>query len=234
MITAAQILFAMLATQCPPGKSPFSVEPVTECAGAESCEGAKWSSFYGTWVRQESPEAARARYQVVADSLAVETTSALCRDATGAKVENCTPLRGANRWGWWELVLTTAAIAIQESGLREDVQVGRGWAKKPSDDGGRGRGPGWERCFLQIHPTVRNDDALLGTGPDAVRACFRQGISMLVHARWWCAWAKPKVDPLWASVSLYGSGVSCTTDNSGKTPKRVNLARRLMWAKGAK
>jgi hypothetical protein len=234
MTPASTILMALLVTQAPPGRSSFSVEPVAECAGKSECEGAKWSSFYQTWVRQESAETATKRYAVIAEAIAIETTAALCRDALGAKVVGCTPQQGAKLWSWWGLVLTTAAVAIQESGLREDVQVGRGAAKKPSDDGGRGRGPGLERCLTQIHPTVRNDDALLGTSLEANRECFRQAIGMLVHARRYCAWKSPKTDPVFAAVSLYGTGVSCTAPNFGKTKKRVDLAVKLMGQKQAK
>jgi hypothetical protein len=233
VITATQVLFALLVTQAPPGKSIFSVETVPECAGKDACEGAKWSSFYGTWVRQESAETATKRYAVIAEAITLETTAALCHEASGSTVEGCTPQQGAKLWSWWGLVLTTAAVAIQESGLREDVQVGRGHAKKPSDDGGRGRGPGGERGLTQIHPTVRNDDALLGTSLEATRAQFRQAISMLVHARRYCAWKSPKTEGVWASVALYGTGVSCTAPNFGKTAKRVDLARKLMGQKQA-
>lgn len=233
MTPATTILMALLVTQAPPGRTSFSVEPVAECAGKTACEGAKWSSFYQTWVRQESAETATKRYDVIVEALTTETTEALCRDATGAKVEGCTPLQGANLWSWWGLVLTTAAVAIQESGLREDVQVGRGSAKKASDDGGKGRGPGGERGLTQIHPTVRNDDALLGTSLEATREQFRQGIKMLVHARRYCAWKSPKTEAIWATVSLYGTGSSCTAPNFGKTAKRVDLARKMMGMKQA-
>jgi hypothetical protein len=231
MTPATTILMALLVTQAPPGRSSFSVEPVAECAGRTECDGARWSSFYSTWVRQESEATARARYAVIAEAIALETTEALCRDAVGAKVAGCTPQQGANLWSWWGLVLTTAAVAIQESGLREDVQVGRGTAKKASDDGGRGRGPGLERCLTQIHPTVRNDDTLLGTSLEANRECFGQAISMLIHARRYCAWKAPKTEPVWASVALYGTGVSCTAPNFGKTKRRVDLAIKLMGQK---
>lgn len=227
MIPASVVLLGLLITNCPPGQSAFSVEAVPECAGMEACQGARWSTHYGTWVRQESVETATKRYAVIVEALTTEATAALCRDATGAKVEDCTPQRGANLWSWWGLVLTTTAVAIQESGLREDVQTGRGWAKKPSEDGGRGRGPGGERGLTQIHPTVRDDDALLGTDIKATREQFRQGISMLVHSRHYCAWKAPKTDGLWATVSLYGTGRYCSSENNGKTRKRVDLARKL-------
>lgn len=234
MITASTILWSLLVTQCPPGQSAFSVEPATECHGQASCEGAKWSRFYGTWVRQESVETATARYKVIAESLTAEVTAALCRNPDNSPVAECVPQAGAKLWSWWGLTFVTAAVAIQESGLREDVQVGRGHAKKASNDGGRGRGPGGERGLTQIHPTVRNDDALLGLTPEATREQFRQAIKMLVHARKYCAWKAPKTEAVFATVSLYGTGTSCTAHNFGKTGKRVDLARKLMGQKQAR
>jgi hypothetical protein len=128
----------------------------------------------------------------------------------------------------------TTAVAVIESGLREDVQVGRGSAKKASDDGGRGRGPGREACLLQIHPVIYQRftqsplEGLLGRNPQALRECFRTGMRMLINARAYCAGQAPKVPWDWATTAMYVSGTSCSSSNEGKTAARTHLFRRMM------
>jgi hypothetical protein len=228
MTPTALLVTTLLLAHSRAGESHFSVEPVPECAGAVACEGARWSSFYETWVRQESIATAKARYAVIGEAMSHEVTRALCRDSQERPVDGCTPLPGAKRWMWADLAGFTSAIAIMESGLREDVQVGRGRAGKPDDAGGQGRGPANERCAMQIHPREIDSDALLGTDLEANRRCFRAGIQRIVHARRWCAWRAPKVDWMFATASLYGTGTSCVSSNEGKTGKRAGFARDMI------
>lgn len=221
-MTIKVALHALLMATAPPGKTFFSVEKASDCStDAAECEGARRSSFYGTWVRQESEATGAKRYELIGEALDAAVHNALCVRWDGS--------RGCNEnWSIVGMTGLVVAIGTYESGWREDVQVGRGKNGKPSDDGGQGRGPGGERCFMQIHPTVRDDDRLLGTGRDALERCFAQAISMLIHARRYCEWKAPKVDPLWATVSMYGTGSSCNSVNHGKTALRVNLARKMI------
>ncbi len=251
-------LFQAMLDNTPPGNTAFSVEPAAECADAPSCEGARWSEFYATWVRKESSETGTKRLELQARTLLAETRGLLCRDAAGARIESCQPYKGAvdgrgkSRWSVSVLATLGAAVATVESGFREDVQMGRGWAKKASGDGGRGRGPGMEACVMQPHPTIawkfadvepelrkraKNGDkeareevmqTLLGSDEESLRRCWRTGLRMLIHAHAYCAWAAPKQQWDSATVSLFGTGTSCTSDNGGKTTQRVRLFRAML------
>lgn len=226
-MTLKVALHALLIATAPPGKTAFSLEVAADCAAdASSCEGAKRSDFYATWVRQESEATGSKRYAANVDAMLAAAERVLCLRPDGTVT--CEQTKAQKRWTFIGLVATGAGVATYESGFREDVATGRGKNGKPSDDGGQGRGPGGERCALQIHPTVRNDDALLGNTPEALTACYEQGFRMLVQARNYCAWKAPKVDPLFATVSMYGTGASCNSGNHGKTALRVGLARRMI------
>ena len=220
------ILAAALAMTVQPGGSSFSVEVATECAGQSACEGARWSDFYNAWVRRESEAAARSRFAEIATAIDRNARKVLCLDDTGKPT--CEQSKAQKRWQLDELVALASGVAIAESGLREDVQVGRGASKKPSADGGRGRGPGMEACLMQIHPTVTSSAPLLGRDTEALDRCFSQGIGMLVHARQWCAGNAPHTDWMFATVSLYGTGKSCSSPNQGKTHVRVRYARQIL------
>jgi hypothetical protein len=220
MKLAAWLLKAALM-MAPPGQTSFSVAPVVECAGAAKCEGAKPSKFYGTWVRQETAEQGRARYEMITRELAAEAEA-----------------QAVKPWTPRSLSAMALGIAVLESGLREDVQVGRGWAKLASEDGGMGRGPGKEVSFPQIHPSVaarfldpgEKLEDLLGTDPAAVRRAWRTQLRMLIHARKYCAYANVPGGLDWdfSTISLYGTGTSCGSINGGKTRKRVNAFRSIM------
>lgn len=209
MTLADAILYAMLKA-APVGRSAWSVEPVpsAECAAdATACPGAKRSSFYGGWVRKESAEAGLARYRKLAAALAAEA-----KDAQEAAL--------------------ALGVAVNESGLREDVMVGRGRSGKPSDDGGQGRGPSNEACVMQILPSMARrhggPEALLGDSEEALRLCFRAGLEQLRWARVSCPLRLrgPSISPLWAQIARYGTGYSCTSSNQGKTVRRV---RTVEW-----
>lgn len=266
-----RVLLTILLAQGSPGQTAFSVEAAADCAPtAPACPNARWSDFYGTWVRKESAETAAKRYELAATTLVAEARQLLCVDAAGAKLEGCVPYPGVvagkrRRWDVVTLSSMGAAVAQLESGFREDVMVGRGWAKVPSQDGGRGRGPAGEVCFMQIHPSVawRFADApedvraraqagdkgareeiaktLLGGDEAALRRCWRTGLRMLIHSRaycdWWMADMKRRSDiderfHTWdtRTISLYGTGTSCTEVNSGKTGLRVAMFRKVLGA----
>lgn len=225
----AAILVA-LKIAAPPGKAAwtlekeaFSVEPVpaSECSFyADACPGARRSSFYGAWVRRESKETGEARYAEQARALALELEGSPNAAAEAALV---------------------VAIAVNESGLREDVQFGRGRSqrfkgqKQHDGAGGFGRGPGNEACWMQILPSMAEayggPEALLEDSEEARRRCFRAALAQLRHARAICSSEKKRTRPtpvgtetvsrLYATVSLYGTGTSCASSNAGKTEARV-------------
>jgi hypothetical protein len=209
-------------------------------------------------VRQEDTETATVRYRAIASALQAEAERLTCMNVAGVVTDRCVPAKGvfarrgnARLFGPRRLMAAATAAAIPESGLREDVQMGRGAAKKPSDDGGRGRGPSLEVCFLQLHPreawrhmdvdpvltpraksgdrSAQNElaERLLGDSPEAMRHCFRAGMRALLVSREHCSWAAPKEDWDYAMYSMYGTGASCVSGNNGKTMKRVRLFRKL-------
>jgi hypothetical protein len=164
-----EILLALLLKHAPPGHTKYSVEMAPECAWAQdqTCEGAVWSTFYGGWVRHESADSGAERLRLIASAVVDSATELLCLRDDGTKVDGCKPEPGAMlaggkkpRWRLTELTMVEAAVLIMESGLREDVEVGRGRARKhpkdpPTDDaGGEGRGPANEACLAQIHPVI--------------------------------------------------------------------------------
>jgi hypothetical protein len=228
-------LLAAALTAAPPGQTAFSVMPAKPGLGRPS-------AFYGFNVVQEDAEHGTERYRRVLGDLAAVAAEFQRAPADGYKLSRLERSP--------ELLMAAGlAIAVYESGLREDVQVGRGWAKKASDDGGRGRGPSGEACFMQIHPASvarfangfdeavteaaeRGDpkareamaQTLLGLDSASVQECWRTGLRMLVHAHRYCAWAAPKTDWDWASFAMYGTGHSCT---SRKTMLRVRLFRKI-------
>jgi len=193
-----ELLLALLIQNVPPGQTKYSIEP-------DGLGG----------YRQESAETAKERYAEISAAMVDAAAELLCLAPDGSKLDGCTPapgveLLGKRRWTQTELVMTTAAAAIYESGLREDVMNGRGQAKHPDEHGGEGRGPGWEACQMQIHPAIawryadideqlraraaRNEpgarEAVAQTllGREHLRNCFRAGMRMLLHSRAHCEW----------------------------------------------
>jgi len=167
-------LFLVMVEARPPGDTHFSVAPVADCLGAEVCEGAEHSPFYGTWVRQETSEQGKARYRLLAATQERAIEQVLCVRLDGTQIEGCLPEpvaldRKTKKllFGPQTAVALALGAAVPESGLREDVQMGRGFARKcppggprsiegvcgPSADGGMGRGPGGEACVMQILPS---------------------------------------------------------------------------------
>ncbi|HEV8244372.1 MAG TPA: hypothetical protein VGP93_01255 [Polyangiaceae bacterium] len=252
-------LLALLVQHAPPGNTAFSVELAGECKNAEVCEGARWSDFYSAWIRKESAAQGAERYEAISTALIDSTRELLCRNDDDSRVEGCQPAPEVSdpkskrpRWDVVTLSVAGAALAMLESGFREDVQVGRGSARKPSSDGGRGRGPGGEACLVQAHPytawrfadaepdlrekAAAGDSAaraaiaasLLGTDQESLKRCFRTGLRMLIHARAHCSWASPQTDWDFATFAMYGTGTSCTSPNDGKTTMRTRLFRQLL------
>ena len=254
----AEVLADVLEDLSPPGRTAFSVAVAQGCAPeAETCEGAKRSTFYGgAWVRQETAEQARLRYAVIAQAIPKAASNVLCLTEHDVAIEGCKPYdTGFKKQNWGVMYLSLAAMgaATYESGYREDVQVGRGHARKISDDGGMGRGPGSEGCLMQVHPqsawayapdvdpelykrASKGDRAareaivltLVGLDEESVVRCFETGMRMLVKSRAYCAWASPKTDPRWAMYAQYGTGNSCTSSNDGKTVLRQRLYESLI------
>jgi hypothetical protein len=241
-VSLTSTLLSVLLSQTSPGGTQYSVEIARDCsAAAKTCPDARWSTFYGTWVRRESKATAEARFGEIARAAVEAADEVLCLDDQERPRANCTPYPGAIgkrglRWSRLELATMTTAVAIIESGLREDVQVGRGSARKASDDGGRGRGPGREACLLQIHPVIyqRFTQAplkeLLGRNQQNLRECFATGMRMLINARAYCTGQAPRVPWDWATSAMYVSGSSCSDSNSGKTAARTHLFRRMLTA----
>jgi hypothetical protein len=253
------LLFALLVQHAPPGQTAFSIEVASDCHNQQTCEDARWSDFYSAWTRKESAEQGSKRYETIATALVASARELLCQDGEGNDMEQCVVAKGAidpqskrARWDVTTLSIAGAAVAMLESGYREDVQVGRGSARKPSSDGGRGRGPGGEGCLVQAHPlsawrfsdasaelkekaekgdkAARREivESLLGRDQESLRHCWRTGLRMLIHARAYCAWAAPKTDWDFATYSMYGTGTSCTSANDGKTAMRTRLFRNLL------
>jgi len=253
------LLFALLVQHAPPGQTAFSVELASDCIKKESCEGARWSDFYSAWTRKESAEHGAKRYETIATALVDTARELLCRNADDSAIPDCVVAKGVidrqskrARWDVTTLSVAGAAVAMLESGYREDVQVGRGSARKPSSDGGRGRGPGGEGCLIQAHPQsawrfsdastelkqraekgdkeARGEivQALLGSDPESLKRCWRIGLKMLIHSRAYCAWASPETDWDFATYSMYGTGTSCSSPNDGKTAMRTRLFRTIL------
>jgi hypothetical protein len=227
-VNLAQAILVFVLAHFAPGKTGFSVEPAP---------GGKFSSFYGTTVKRETYETGAVRYR--------RTLEVLVRSAHEIHGETKT-----RKFTVTELAVLATGVMIQEGGLREDVQKGRGWAKKADDVGGRGRGPGKEACSAQIHPLIawKYADttpelrkaaeagdrkareaiakALIGTDEAALSRCFRTQMRMLIRGAEWCA-GRSNLANDWHAVAMYVSGESCTADPFRKTSLRVNLARRI-------
>jgi hypothetical protein len=246
------VLFSLLVTHTPPGYTKFSLEVAADCsASAEECPEAVYSDYYKSWVRKESAEGGKERYQLIANAFVDAAQEVLCV----GMADGCVPYPGAKigtaTWSVYGLVIASAAVATFESGFREDVMVGRGRSGKPSKDGGEGRGPGNEACLMQVHPSTawrfadapedlykraKNGDSqareqiaqsLLGGESEQLKACFKTGMRMLLRSRKHCAWAAPDTHWDFAMYSMYGTGNSCTSINDGKTMMRTRMFRNL-------
>ena len=199
------IILKTLLTIAPPGNTHFSVT-VDDCH-KDNCDGKTYSSFYGQYVHQETYEEGKVRYEGIVDAEIQAAEAELCIDSEGAKIPECKPNAKAKGWTVKELLAVTDGLAIAESGLREDVEVGRGFSslthnKQPKDDaGGEGRGPAGEVCLMQILPQNipkfspdgnGSPDSLLGSNHEHLVRCFRTGMRMLIQSRSYCDWVMNK------------------------------------------
>lgn len=144
-----------------------------------------------------------------------------------------------------------SASMIAESGLREDVEVGRGQSghvspKDPltDDAGGQGKGPGGEVCLVQIHPLVLakfqiDPKTFLGTSEEALGNCFGFGMELFARSRNMCAYQAyktPEIEHDWVfeTFSAYGTGSTCSSANNGKTTYRRGLYAAISSDFGAR
>ncbi len=248
MLPLAELVLALAVAHGNPGRSPYSTEPVVECgtdADAPSCEltracpdpapqcrPPRWSSSRKAWVRMESKERARSRFAGIAVTLSAtaERLVACGRDGGGPSDCEATDWRGSAK----SLALATLAVALHESGLREDIQFGY----PPL-----GRGPAGETCLVQIaldqgprHASwlpadereavagdrVRREQfakSLLGDDPAALGRCFEVGMRMLARARRSCEGARVHWD--FGMFSMYGGGKTCDLPPIGRTRSKT-------------
>ncbi|HLV21784.1 MAG TPA: hypothetical protein VKZ49_12905 [Polyangiaceae bacterium] len=233
-------LLALAITHAPPARSPFSLEPMPACGSdpaaptcelepvcAEpnlSCRPPHYSKALKTWVRYESRESAVRRYAEIAEAIATTAGSLMkCKD------ESCEQLTWPG--GTRTLALATLTVALHESGLREDVQIGRT------------RGSAGEACLVQVmpeqapyyaswlpepereltakDPKLREQFAqtLVGRSPEALSRCFEVGMRMLARARLACG-SHPK-GWQWGTFSMYGTGNHCSSPQVGATRSRT-------------
>jgi len=125
---------------------------------------------------------------------------------------------------------------LHESGLREDIQFGRGPL---------GRGSLGEACLMQLdardapylaswipeeqRKAIAHDKALreqfaqtlLGDSPQALSRCFEVGMRMLARSRSYCSQSS---DWPHGMFSMYGTGTTC---NAGVLRNRARTFQRL-------
>ncbi len=258
-----EMLFALMVSHAPGGKSIYSHEPVVACGpdkGAPLCElkpsctkpsvlcrKPRWSAFRSAWVIPERKPTAHARYRVIATALAkVSQRVVLCLGADSGLLEDCKPARGWPRGTDQDasLAIATLVAAMQESGLREDIQIGA----PPL-----GIGPGGEVSLIQAMPEYVPEYAdwiddeerkrvvalpfkeklawvkgeVLGTDELAVSKALSVGARMLARRRSGCrgkgsAWH-------YMMYSAYGTGKTCTT--SLEFAYRRSRIYQSFWAK---
>lgn len=247
-----------LLTVAPPGHTHFSVVPV-ECPASsvvvkqtkkgevKECSGYSdyaWSSFYNSFVRKETEEEGMARYEMIANVQVELAQKTLCLDEDLNKVQDCNRDPLFKGWKFLDFVSIGGAAMIAESGIREDVEVGRGRSGKPSDDGGQGIGPGGEVCLVQLHPTVLakfkvDPQSFLGANEEALNACFSFGMGLFARSRNMCSWRAAKTpdiehDWVFEMFSAYGTGITCESANNGKTAYRRSLYSTISSDFGAR
>lgn len=245
-----EALLALAIAHAPPGRSPYSLEVVPECGTDRarpecklerrctepklSCRAPRWSRARNAWVRVEPRRTAIRRYSAIAT--AIDRTA---RELAACTKPECEPLKwpGSTR----SLALAALAIALHESGLREDIQFGRAPL---------GRGPAREACLVQVSPkqaplyaswvpqgqrqALADDrerreafaETLLGDSPAALGRCFEVGMRMLARARRAC---RSTVPWSYGMYSMYGSGHTCNLP--GVADARHRTFQRLLSAK---
>jgi hypothetical protein len=231
------LLLQTILTVAPPGNSTFSVVPVS-CG--DTCSEYKWSTFYNSYVKKESVEEGKIRYAVITGTITKLAQKKLCLDDSLNTIPECTRAPAFKGWKFVDLVSIISATMIAESGIREDVQVGRGYsghvkATDPltDDAGGQGRGPGHEVCLVQIHPIVLakakiDPNTFVGLDEESLTKCFDFGMDMMSRSRNMCSYQATKTpsiehDWVFETFSLYGTGNTCASANNGKTGIRRGL-----------
>jgi len=233
----ARAVLALAISHAPPGHSPYSYEALPACGTdpqlpgcklrpvcadpSAFCRAPRWNAARHAWVRVETRQVAIQRYVRIAKQLS-STAQRLtrCQAPDGAPLADCEPIGwpGSER----QLAIAALAVALHESGLREDVQFGY----PPL-----GRGPAGEACLLQVAldqgprqamwlPEEERDrirasasarekfaKTLLGDSPQALGHCFEVGMRMLNEARHACSRAGVPWDT--GMFSMYGSGSTC-------------------------
>jgi hypothetical protein len=238
-------LAAFLTAHSAAGSSVYSFEVLDACGTdaksatcslAPVCEGSgvlcvppRWNAYRGGWVRHEQRATATARIEVIAKTLvATANRMVLCKLPNGDVDFDCAPVRWGGGPGQIQsLSLFAATVALHESGLREDVQIGA----PPM-----GRGPANETCLMQIMPDQvaanaswltkdeqkpqgkseqeRIAQQLLGRSPEALGRCFEVGMRALTRARSQCAGDA-------GTFAAYGTGGRCGAISSGWVTERV-------------
>ena len=248
MILQALLLQTILKV-APPGHTKFSVTPI-ECNG-EECSNYKWSTFYNSYVEKESKEDGKTRYAVITEKVVTLAKNKLCLDDDLKTVPDCKRSPMFKGFKFVELVSIESAAMIAESGIREDVEVGRGHSGHTKqtdpltdDAGGQGIGPGGEVCLVQVHPTVLakfniDPKTLLGVNSEALENCFGFGMDMFARARNMCAYQASKTpelehDWVFETFSAYGTGSTCASANNGKTAYRKSLYTAISSDFGAR
>jgi hypothetical protein len=233
------LLLLTLSTVAPPGYSKYSVSPI-QC-NADECEQYKWSSFYNSYTEKETRENGLIRYSVIVGSIIDTSQIKLCLDDNLNTISDCKRSDAYKSIKFVDLVSLTSAAMIAESGMREDIEMGRGTAMKQSDDGGRGLGADGEVCLLQILPAVlakKNIEpaSLLGDSQESLGLCFSTGMDMLVRSKGFCSNVKSDLERDWVfeTFSLYGTGNTCFSANNGKTPYRRSLFSKISSDFGAR
>lgn len=210
------------------GKDPTAaacvLKPVCELPGP-LCAAPRWSDARGGWVRVESEGSALKRYQGIAEALErVAVRLVDCKTLDGSVDLDCRPAgwpRGRGRAQ--QLAFAAASVAMWESGLREDIQIGA----PPM-----GRGPAGEACVMQIMPDqiqpvagwltktekqrqLKKEErealaaSLLGTDAGALDRCVEVGMRTLARARSMCAGKGMAWD--YGMFSAYGTGNKCSS-----------------------
>lgn len=253
----AEALLALAIAEASPGKSPYSVEVMPECGRDRrapacevkplcsepslACRAPRWSPSRRVWVRIESRNSAIKRFGTIATSIATTAGRLVSCTEERAQAGECEPIDWPNSAR--VLGLATLAIALHESGLRRDIQLG----EPPL-----GRGPAREACLVQVSPRQaplwaswvpqtdrraiadsprRREElakSLLGDTPAAIERCVETGMRMLARARAAC---KRSRSWSYGMYSMYGSGHTC--DLPGAATARNKTFQKLLAAKPA-
>ena len=233
-----------------PGASPYSLKLMPECGTDRlapkceikplcsepklACRPPHWSRARNSWVRAESAAEAERRYTMIANVLA-DTASRLVA-CEGQSCDNFV-WSGSTK----QLALAALTVVVHESGLREDIQFGRGPL---------GRGSLGEACLMQLdardapylatwipeqqrqgiaYDKLKREQfaqSLLGDSPEALSRCFEVGMRMLARARASCS-----ASSSWqhGMFSMYGTGTTCNAGvlrNRSRTFERMQAASR--------